>query len=150
MKRRGMTVGIFLLLNAVPLVATAYVAFRYWRGEVAFKDVPPGLLYVTVGFGAGTLLLGLLCWGLFPMMSSLERTLRASMGRTHRAMARGVGPFVVQLPAWLLKAPLYAIAWASTAATSALIVVNALALAGFIGLVVWMGVQWHGGGAPAP
>lgn len=137
-----MTIGIFLLLNTVPLVATAYVAFRYWRGEVEFRHVPPGLLSAAIGFGVGVLLLGLLCWGLFPMMSSLERTLRASMGRTHERMRRGVGSFLVQLPAWLLKAPLFAIAWLSTAATSVLIVVNALALLGFIGVVVWMGVEW--------
>lgn len=141
-RRPGMTLGIFLMLNAVPAILSIYVAIRWYRGEVELRSVPPALLYLTAAFGVGVLLLGLLCWGLFPVMSGVERALRASLGRTHAAMGRGVGPFLAHLPLWLLKAPLYAVAWLSTAATSALIAVNALALLGFIGLVIWMGAQW--------
>lgn len=137
-KRSGVTLGGFLAMNALPVIGGIVIAFLYYTGRITFREVPPVVLYLLGGMGAGIVLLSLLCWLLMPLLTGAQRAVHRSLGETARAM-RKAGFFgrVGRAPIWLVTALLFLFFWIQTTATRALVALNIIALILLVGLLVW-------------
>lgn len=137
-KRSGVTFGGFLAMNALPVIGGIVIAFLYFTGRITFREVPPGVLYLLGGMGAGIVLLSLLCWLLMPLLTGAQRAVHRSLGETARAM-RKAGFFgrIGRAPIWLVTALLFLFFWIQTTATRALVALNIIVLILVVGLLVW-------------
>lgn len=94
--------GLLLVVNALPMLALAYVGWRVSKGDTTWGEVlPPGLRHHGLWLCVWISVIGLLAWLLMPLASAGARRLHGALSRARepgRSAFRRFSDAVLWLP----------------------------------------------------